>query len=87
MIHRLKPHSPEWFTALKRFDSRQAEQTAQMIKMAGSAEVCSVCGDDPARDYEIVKPAPVDGSVATIRLCSDCVEIRSDGGEGFVPFA
>lgn len=86
MIHRIVPHTPEWFAALERFDARQASITEQVVSLAGSEDVCSVCGDTPAHDHEIVKPVPVDGAVATVRLCDHCLDMRTGAGEGFVPF-
>ncbi|HEV6967148.1 YiiX/YebB-like N1pC/P60 family cysteine hydrolase [Roseateles sp.] len=73
-IH-LRPHTPEWFESLRSWDPVQAGMTQIIIEAAGSAEVCTVCGDDPASDYLLVHPAPA--GPGTIRLCEDCYEIRS----------
>ena len=81
----LKPHSPEWFAALEAFNPQQAAQTRQIIKMANSQEVCSICGDDPAKDYKLDAPGLPANAVATIRLCDDCRSIRKQGGENFIP--
>jgi hypothetical protein len=72
----LKPHSPEWFAALEAFDPVQAAQTHQILSLAGRDDVCSVCGDDPAKDYKLVAEGLDSKAVATIRLCDDCFKIR-----------
>lgn len=80
------PHTPDWFKALGAFNPMQAAQTQQMVTMAGSDEVCSVCGDDPAADYQIVANSLPANAVATIRLCDDCLGIRTAAGEHYAPF-
>jgi hypothetical protein len=79
------PHSPEWFAALDRQNPMQAAQTRTAIKAAGSDEVCSVCGDDPANDYQLAPGMAPEHAVVSLRLCDDCFEIRSMSGEKFVP--
>jgi hypothetical protein len=78
-----KPHTQEWFANLTKFDPRQAAQTKSIIEAAGSSEVCSICGDTPARDYQVVGEELPKDAVATIRLCKDCFQIR---GEALLPF-
>ena len=80
------PHTTEWFAALSVWDPTQAAMTRQAINMAGSLEVCSVCGDDPAQDYRLPKPYRAAGGVDTLRLCDDCLGIRQGMGEPFEPF-
>jgi hypothetical protein len=80
----LKPHSTEWFEALSSFNPQQASHTKLVIKKTGSSDVCSVCGDDPAADYQLEGNLPTN-AVATLRLCDDCLKIRRGGGEDFVP--
>jgi hypothetical protein len=83
----LKPHSPEWFAALKKVNPNQAAQTKQILSLAGRDDVCSICGDVPATDYRLAGAQPTSGSVATLRLCKDCIGIRrTKFGEDFVPF-
>jgi Permuted papain-like amidase enzyme, YaeF/YiiX, C92 family len=78
------PHSPEWFAALDQWQPYQAIATRVIIEREGRLDVCSACGDDPAPIYK-VEGTPPPGSVATLRLCSDCHEIRKMMGEDFVP--
>ena len=78
-----KPHSPEWFAALEAFDPRQAIQTRTILQRTGRSDVCSVCGDDPAKDYKRVGGGIPVNAVATIRLCIDCRNIRSMQGEQY----
>jgi hypothetical protein len=47
----LLPHSPEWFSALERYNPVQAAHARSIIKEAGSQDVCSICGDAPGKDY------------------------------------
>lgn len=83
----LKPHSPEWFAALKTFNPMQAAATERVVKLAGNSDVCSVCGDDPAKDYKLVAENLPQKAVATIRLCDDCLKIRcSMQGESYAPY-
>jgi hypothetical protein len=72
----LIPHSHEWFKALARINKQQAAQTRQIVSLAGRVDVCGVCGDDPAKDYEILGVTFAPGVPATIRLCEDCKTIR-----------
>jgi hypothetical protein len=83
MAH-LTPHSPEWFAALEAVNPDQAAFTRQIVGLAGKADVCSVCGGDPAQDYTVVGVQFSPNTDATIRLCDDCREIRSKmHGESF----
>ena len=45
------PHTEEWFAIMEQWDPPQAMMTRQAIAPAGSPDVCSTCGDDPANDY------------------------------------
>ena len=47
----LRPHTEEWFAALEVWNPKQAAMTRMVIASAGAPDVCSICGDDPARDY------------------------------------
>lgn len=80
-LHR--PHTPEWFVSLRGWNPKQAAMTEAAIRTTGSLDVCSVCADDPARDYDLVSmPAAGPG---TLRLCDDCFRIRS-ANEPMKPF-
>lgn len=71
----LRPHTPEWFASLKEWDPKQAAMTEAAIQVSGSLDVCSVCADNPVRDFVLVgKPAAGPG---TLRLCEDCFRLRS----------
>ena len=71
----LRPHSPEWFASLREWDPKQAAMTEAATTVAGTFDVCSMCADDPARDYALVRP-PAAGP-GTIRLCDDCFGLQS----------
>lgn len=86
MPHYLKPHTEEWFSALKKVNPQQEAQTARIVKLAGSSNVCSICGDEESREYQILKMKFSPDVVATIRLCGDCCEIRKISmGEDYAP--
>jgi len=71
----LRPHTPEWFASLREWHPKQAAMTEAAIRATGSSEVCSVCADEPVRDYAFVCiPAAGPG---TLRLCDDCFRTRS----------
>lgn len=80
------PHSPEWFAALESWNPYQATVSRAATELSGSLEACSICGDEPAPVYRLDEGTPPPGSVATLRLCDDCLGIRTSGGERFVPF-
>lgn len=71
----MRPHTPEWFESLRGWNPVQAAQTEAAIQAAGSADVCSVCADDPARDYALVSVVRL--GPGTIRLCDFCFKHRS----------
>ena len=72
----LVPHSPSWFAALEAWNPQQAAHTRGVLKRLDRDDVCSVCGDDPARDYRVVgQDIPLD-AVLTLRLCNDCWGLR-----------
>lgn len=75
-MKRLRPNSPEWLAELANTNPQQAPMTRAIVDAAGSQEVCSICGDTPAKDYE--KP----GVALLVRLCDDCRRIQ--GGQ-FIP--
>jgi Permuted papain-like amidase enzyme, YaeF/YiiX, C92 family len=83
----LRPHSPEWFAALEIWNPAQAAMTKIAIATAGSLDVCSICGDDPAADYRLEEEYRPPGGVDTLRLCDDCLDIKRNSGEPFVAFA
>lgn len=82
----LTPHSSEWFSALDVFDPAQAAHTRQILKAAGRSDVCSVCGDHPAEDFQMVGENVHPVAVASIRLCDDCRNMRQAmNGEKYEP--
>lgn len=81
----LRPHTPEWFEALKLWDPAQAEMTNTVIEKTGRRDVCSVCGDDPAKDYRLEEAYRPPAGVDTLRLCKDCLEIRRGMGKPYMP--
>ena len=87
MSNFLRPHSKAWFEELEKQNPNQAAQTKQIISLASSEEVCSICGDDKANDYKLKGSQATPGMVVTLKLCDDCLNIRKKmHGENFVPF-
>jgi hypothetical protein len=74
----LPPHTEEWFAALATWNPKQAAQTRFVVQQAGSDTVCSICGDDPTRDYRLVGSGVPDNAICTLRLCNDCWRIRGE---------
>ncbi len=80
----LTPHSKEWFAALAKINPQEAAHTKQIIRSAGHDEVCSLCGDADARDFQVTNR--FFGSLpATFRLCDDCLSTRTMEGDQFAP--
>ncbi len=71
----LRPHTPEWFNSLREWNPVQAAMAEAAIQAGGSAEVCTVCADDPALDYALVSIVRL--GPGTIRLCDFCFKQRS----------
>jgi len=71
----LRPHTPEWFASLREWNPMQAARAEAAVFAEGSLDVCTVCGDDPVRDYVVLNMPAV--GPGTIRLCDDCFRIRS----------
>lgn len=71
----LRPHTPEWFASLREWNPKQAAMAEAAIQAMGSSDVCSVCADDPVRDYAMVNMQAA--GPGTLRLCDDCFRIRS----------
>ena len=69
-----RPHSYKWLDALRQVNPRQAAHAAAVVRLAGRGDVCSVCGDRPARDYDDADPP-----YRSIRLCDDCRGIQTIG--------
>jgi hypothetical protein len=85
MSDRIVPHSPAWFEAMSQVDATKAVHTASIVRTASSLDVCGICGDTPASDYELTAIKMPDNSPLTVRLCDDCVAIRRADGEDFRP--
>ena len=72
---RLVPHSDAWYAALVQIDPAQAFMTQAVVDHAGRPDVCSVCGDKPARIYDLT----ADPSLP-IRLCDRCLVFQRELG-------
>lgn len=74
----LRPHTPEWFESLRSWNPMQAAMTEMLVQTEGNADICSICGDDPAHDYTVIGVVRL--GLGTIRLCDKCFGIRSTDG-------
>lgn len=83
-LQRIVPHSELWFSIIDRVEPRLGALARANIQSAGTDAGCSSCGD-PADDYLIVNGAEAMPGVPSLRLCPDCVAIRSGYGEIFAP--
>lgn len=72
MASYLKPHTREWFDELEKTNPLQAVQTQTIIQAAGRDDVCSICGDELARDYKRASDQAVADVLSTLRLRDDC---------------
>lgn len=73
----LEPNTVEWLDALAAGDPVQAVRTRRIIAVAGSCDVCSLCGARPASDYWVVARKTDPSPVPTLRLCVECVGVRT----------
>lgn len=83
-LQRIVPHSEHCFSIVDRVEPRLGVLARIYIEATGSVDGCSSCGD-PADDYLIVNGAEAMPGVPSLRLCRDCVGIRSGNGEIFAP--
>jgi cation transport regulator ChaC len=81
------PHSAEWFREMVAVDETKLEITKAVLAAAGGSDVCSICGDEPALDYQLAGEYLPGELVPTLRLCEDDLRIREAGGEAFVRMA
>ena len=72
----LVPHTKAWFDLLEQLDPQQAILTKDVLAKAGNSEVCSVCGDISARDYQLLDEYKSADTEMTIRLCKECKFMR-----------
>lgn len=81
---RIVPHTELWFAIVNRVEPRLGAIARMNIEATGSAAGCSSCGD-PGADFLIVNGHEAMPGVPSLRLCPDCVAIRSGYGEVFAP--
>lgn len=71
-----KTHSQSWFNELKQNNPMQAARTRKVLEMAGSCDVCSICGSQPAVAYRIDGETTKSHADPVLRLCSDCASTQ-----------
>lgn len=67
----LTPHTTRWFETLRRLNPSQAHHTREILKLAHSKHVCSLCGAEPEGDYFLGRAL-----LWTIRLCTTCCKLH-----------
>lgn len=80
-MERIEPHSDSWFLIVDRVEPQLGQIARISIQNEQSVKVCSSCGDQPTQDYRIVNADDAMPSVPSLRLCSDCENIRRGFGE------
>ncbi|MCK4945037.1 MAG: hypothetical protein KAS59_02115 [Alphaproteobacteria bacterium] len=80
-MERIEPHSELWFFIVDRVEPQLGQLARLSIKCEQSVGVCSSCGDHPIQDYRIINADDAMPGVPSLRLCSDCVNIRRGFGE------
>jgi hypothetical protein len=83
-MQRIVPHTELWFSIVNRVEPRLGAIARMNIEAASSAAGCSSCGD-PADDFLVVNGDEAMPGVPSLRLCPDCVAIRTGFGEILAP--
>lgn len=83
-LQRIVPHSQLWFSIIDQVEPPLGAIARANIQHMGTDEGCSACGD-PADDYLLVNGADTMPGVPSLRLCTDCAQIRRAGGEILAP--
>lgn len=79
------PHTEAWLMAVEALNPDQAAVTSMLVRFAGRPDVCSLCGDHPAHEYQLLNEPLSPAALPTLRLCLDCHNIQSvPCGEKFV---
>ena len=77
MPYYYRPYSRKWFRALEAFDPSKAEITRlALLRAGGDLDVCQICGDSPAADYQLIDENMESNAVAVARLCDDCLNLK-----------
>lgn len=85
-LEQIEPHSAYWYSVVDRVEPKLAALSRIVVTAEGSPEVCSSCGDRPAISYRVANGAQAMPGVPSLRLCSDCIEIRRGMGNVLMPF-
>ena len=70
-----RPHTQEWFETLRQLNPSEVLRLEELFALAGSRDVCGVCGSQKAADYERLG-LPQGNCPGTFKLCTDCVDIQ-----------
>ncbi|KTE04344.1 hypothetical protein ATE68_01455 [Sphingopyxis sp. H038] len=84
-IYNAEPHSPIWFVIVDRLARRFGQQVRFTLQCEGSHSICTICGDQPIGDFQIVEAVTTPRGVPSLRLCTACLIARECDGEMLLP--
>ncbi|WP_194456388.1 YiiX/YebB-like N1pC/P60 family cysteine hydrolase [Bradyrhizobium sp. CCBAU 53421] len=85
-MEQIEPHTEYWWSLIDRVEPKLAVLSRHAVSVEGRTDICSTCGDDPAKPYRVVNGAEHMPGVPSLRLCDDCLEIRRGMGHVLMPF-
>ena len=85
-MEQIEPHSPYWHSMVDRVEPNLAARSRHAVDAEGHSDVCSSCGDQPAKDYRVLNGAQAMPGVPSLRLCEDCHQIRQEMNTDLLPF-
>jgi len=72
---KFKPHTPEWFDALRKTQPYLEQRIRLNLKDAGTADACSLCGSRRAVDYEL-EDGEIPTPLVTAKFCGGCLALQ-----------
>jgi len=77
----IEPHSDGWFAIVDRVDRAFANGVRATIKCESAHDICTICGDHPLGDFEVLDSFVNERAIPSLRLCACCLEIRRGFGD------
>ena len=71
-----------WTQSKKKLPPHQVILTESLFKLAGSSDICWICGDNEKLFSVEIKNE--DGNIIDAKLCEDCIEIQKNMGTFFI---
>lgn len=86
MTARIMPHTAEWLFIVEATDPYIAFQTRAILIATNRKDVCGICADDTALDFELRRTHQSKRhTILTLRLCRDCRVRKENAGEELIP--